>query len=121
MFKTILSRLGIKVEVIGLESTEGGFHAANIVELDGKYYFFDTTLETTIYNQYREFNEGNIFLCCAGLGQNEYLQFYIPKVVLPDDLNEGLKPLPNNIALDSIPREVTNGLLITPTKKNPII
>lgn len=41
MFKEILGRLGIKAELVGLLSTDGGrVHMANLVWLDGEYYFF---------------------------------------------------------------------------------
>ena len=64
MFKKVLEKVGVKSEVVGLISNDtGGIHASNIVELDGEYYFFDSTLETSIYKSNSK-NDG-IVLCCA--------------------------------------------------------
>lgn len=74
MFKKILEKVGVKSEVIGLISNDtGSMHASNIVELDGQYYFFDSTLETTVYKA--NSMDGSIILCCAGLGKNDIVNF----------------------------------------------
>lgn len=99
MFKEILKRVGIKVEVIGLLSNENGAeHAANIVELDGMYYFFDTTLESTIYHENSQYTDGKILLCCAGLGIEDYCPYYTPLVVLPSNALDPVRELPENMA-----------------------
>lgn len=111
MFKKILEQVGVKTEVIGLISNESnGMHASNIVELGGKYYFFDSTLESSIYHSCSK--DGNIILCCAGLGKNEYCQYYTPKVVLPDNANDDVKPLPENISENRIPQELVNSFIL---------
>lgn len=117
MFKKILEKVGVKSEVIGLISNDTGrMHASNIVELDGQYYFFDSTLETTIYKA--NSMDGSIILCCAGLGKNEYCQFYTPKVVLPDNPTDNVKPVPENISEYRIPPDIVNDLIIKPSEHN---
>lgn len=117
MFKKVLEKVGVKSEVVGLISNDtGGIHASNIVELDGEYYFFDSTLETSIYKSNSK-NDG-IVLCCAGLGKNEYCQFYTPKVVLPDDPTDNVKPLPEKISEYRIPPEIVNSFIIDSSKHN---
>ena len=117
MFKKILEKVGVKSEVIGLISNDtGSMHASNIVELDGQYYFFDSTLETTIYKA--NSMDGSIILCCAGLGKNEYCQFYAPKVVLPDNPTDNVKPVPKNISEYRIPSDIVNSLIINPSEHN---
>lgn len=117
MFKKILEKVGVKSEVIGLISNDtGSMHASNIVELDGQYYFFDSTLETTIYKA--NSMDGSIILCCAGLGKNEYCQFYTPKVVLPDNPTDNVKPVPENISEYRIPPDIVNNLIIKPSERN---
>lgn len=117
MFKKILEKVGVKSEVVGLISNDtGGMHASNIVELDGQYYFFDSTLETTIYES--NSRDGSIVLCCAGLGKNEYCQFYTPKLVLPDNPTDNVKPVPTNISEYRIPSDIVNNLIIKPSEHN---
>lgn len=117
MFKKILEKVGVKSEVVGLISNDtGSMHASNIVELDGQYYFFDSTLETTIYKT--NSMDGSIILCCAGLGKNEYGQFYTPKVVLPDNPTDNVKPVPENISEYRIPSDIVNNLIIKPSEHN---
>ena len=117
MFKKVLEKVGVKSEVVGLISNDGGeMHASNIVELDGKYYFFDSTLETSIYKSNSK--NGSITLCCAGLGKSEYCQFYTPKVVLADDPTDIVKPLPEKISEYRIPSEIVNSFIIDSSKHN---
>ena len=114
MFKKILREVGINVEVIGLISNAtGGMHASNVVELDGEYYFFDSTLEGTIYKENGYKTGGEVVLCCAGMGKNEYCRYYTPKVVLPDDPLSSVSTLPNNIADSRIPVDIVNGTITT--------
>lgn len=117
MFKAILQKIGIKAEVIGLTSNESGvMHASNIVELNDKYYFFDTTLEQAIYMENKDKTNGQIMLCCAGLGKKEYCKFYTPEVVLPDNPTDNVIKLPENISNDRIPQELVNSLIIDSKK-----
>lgn len=118
MFKKILEKVGVKSEVIGLISNDtGSMHASNIVELDRQYYFFDSTLETSIYKA--NSMDGNLILCCAGLGKNEYCQFYSPQVVLPDNPLDDIKKIPDNIASNRIPINIVNNLISLSSSISP--
>ena len=103
VFQYLLSEIGIHGDVVILESKEGGVHAATLVELGDESYYFDTTLERTIFEQYSN-NPNRFVFCCAALGQEEYAQFYNPVGVLPKDLNGYLLPMPQNISKESIPK-----------------
>jgi hypothetical protein len=117
MFKMILRKLDINVEVVGLISNDSGeYHAANIVELDNEYYFFDSTLEKNIYIENYNKTKGQLILCCAGLGKKEYLQFYTPNGILPDNPFDDVRDIPGNIALSRIPAKIVNNLIIESKK-----
>lgn len=107
MFQSILSRLGIPVECVGLtvNSETGGFHMANIVFLNGEWYYFDTTLEGTIR---RDNSDKDLVLCCAGLGSEEYCRYYTPQCIVRK--NETCQ-LPGNISTENIPFPVVNSFL----------
>ena len=104
-FQEILERVGVNASCVGLTSKEGGFHMANLVELDGEYYFFDTTLEKTIYDNFKDTNN-DLILCCAGLGKDDYCEYYEPKAIMPKNPLDALSPIPNNIANKRIPQEI---------------
>ena len=117
MFKNILQRVGVNVEILGLISNDTNvMHASNIVELDGEYYFFDSTLEKSIYDENSQ--DGEFYLCAAGLGKNEYCSIYTPEVMLPDDPNGKVLPLPENISDYRIPSDVVNSLIPHDMKNN---
>lgn len=112
MFKKILERVGVKVEMIGLTGKDrDAKHFCNIVELDGQYYFFDSTLETSIYEQNKELSGGRLVLCCAGLGTDEYCELYTPRVLIPDNPLDNVLELPTNIASERIPITVVNSMI----------
>ena len=115
MFKEILKRVGVPAEVICLTSTMGdGDHASNIVQIDGEWSFFDSTLDSSIYENQKQVSGGtpDVILCCAGLGMKDYSQYYTPLLVLPDDLTcGGVLPLPDGIMQDSIPINVVNTVI----------
>lgn len=109
MFQSILSRLGISVECVALISNNGGAHMANIVLLDGTWYYFDTTREGGIP---KEEKNPEISLYYAGLGSGEYHSLYTPECVVRKN---GVCALPQNIATDRIPPLVINGFFKQPT------
>lgn len=108
-FEEILKRVGMDVKTVTLISKEGGTHACNLVNIRGEYYYFDTTLEQTIYNMQKELDpDTELVLCCAGLGKKEYEEFYMPVVIITSEMEtEGI---PNNISEERIPFEIANGL-----------
>lgn len=122
MFQEILRKIGVKVECVGLVSKDDmGHHMANLVELNGEYYFFDTTLEAYIFEEHRKKGH-DLVLCCAGLGTREYCQFYEPKVIMPIDPNDSVKEIPTNISESRIPQILVNEQITEnlPTKGSKI-
>jgi hypothetical protein len=114
MFKKLAQRVGVKAEVVGLISNENGaMHTANLVELDDENYFFDSTLETTIYDANKDKTDGRLILCCAGLGMETYSEYYTPQVILPDNPSDKVMPLPNNISEHDIPNDIVNDMIST--------
>ena len=109
VFKHLLSEIGMHGDVIILESKKGGVHAATLVQLGDDSYYFDTTLERTIFEQHSNNPEKFVF-CAAGLGQEEYGQFYIPAGVLPENLNGHLLPMPQNISHGSVPKIIIQSI-----------
>ncbi len=109
VFKHLLSEIGMHGDVIILESKDGGVHAATLVQLGEDSYYFDTTLERTIFEQHSNNPEKFVF-CAAGLGQQEYGQFYTPVGVLPENLNGHLLPMPQNISHGSVPKIIIQSI-----------
>lgn len=105
MFQSILSKLGIAVETVGLTTEETSLHMANIVLLNGEWYFFDVTLEIAIRNDNLD---QNLVLCCAGLGSQDYCQYYTPQCIVRRD---GLLAVPENISDERIPVQVVNQMI----------
>lgn len=103
VFKHLLSEIGMHGDVVILESKEGVVHAATLVQLGDESYYFDTTLERTIFEQHSN-NPEKFLFCWAALGQQEYSQFYTPVGVLPENLNEDLLHMPQNISQGSVSR-----------------
>ena len=116
MFKKILERVGQKVEVVGLISNQSGaMHASNLALLDGKYYFFDSTLDSRIYEENKQESNGELLLCCAGLGKEDYCKYYTPQVILPESALDNILPLPDNISEGRIPFDLVNNLISSAT------
>lgn len=108
-YKHLLMHSIAEAEVVFLRSrNSGAIHLSNIVKLGKEYYFFDPTLERSIYDDDTwEENKGT--LCCAALGKNDdYFKLYEPLGILPDNMNTGLKPLPENIAEESMSKSLIN-------------
>lgn len=109
VFKHLLSESGMHGDVVILESKEGGVHASTLAQLGDESYYFDTTLERTIFEQQSNDPEKFVF-CCAALGQQEYSQFYNPVGVLPENLNGDLLPMPANISQGSVPKIIIQSI-----------
>lgn len=112
-FQSILERVGVNVKCVALShpgSSEVA-HMANLVEISGQFYYFDTTLEQSIYNDAKHANPGQaLMFCVAGLGREEYEQAYWPVGVVTSDMRA--EPIPDNIANTRIPPVVVNSLLV---------
>ncbi|MDE6284526.1 MAG: hypothetical protein K2M17_02175 [Bacilli bacterium] len=109
-FQEILSRLGMTVECVGLISAKGGMHMANLVLLDGEYYFFDPRNEQALFEK-KNVSADEICLCFAGLGSNEYCEYFKPKVIVPRNIFDEVKEIPDNIAKERIPYIIIEEML----------
>lgn len=116
-FQEILSRLGMNVDCVVLESTQGGIHMANLVLLNGEYYFFDTREEGEFFKSHNLPPE-EIMLCFAGLGSDEYCEFYKPLEIISQNIFEGAKKVPENIATERIPADIIEMMLEPESRKN---
>lgn len=111
--REILSRIGIKAECVGLTSGSNGTgaaHMAVLVELTGKYYYFDPTLERKIWQENAS-DPDNMVLCAAGLGEEEYCRFYTPQAIVPRDAHRNVSALPKNIATHRIPQPIVQSMV----------
>lgn len=108
-YKHLLMHSIAESEVVLMKSKESGsLHLSNIVKLGKEYYFFDPTLEKSIFDD-DTWGENKGTLCCAALGKNDdYFRLYTPVGILPNDMNMGLKPLPENIAEESMSKNLVN-------------
>ena len=107
-FKEILSRIGLDVKNVFMACDNNESHMCNIVNIGGEYYYFDPTLEKTIYDS-DIYNHDNIVLFCAGMGKEDYEQYYKPIGVMDDNFGSDILEMPNNMATKSIPFEMING------------
>lgn len=109
VYKHLLMHSIAESEIVLLKSNESGVkHLANIVKLGKEYYFFDPTLERSIYED-DTWGENKRSLCCAALGKNDdYFKLYTPLGILPENMNDNLKPLPDNIAEESMSKNLVN-------------
>lgn len=106
-FKEVLSRIGMDALCVFVKSKED-VHMCNLVKIGGKYYYFDSTLEKSAYDTYKDdFDE--FVLCAAGLGKKTYEMYYIPIGIMNSNFDDNLLTIPNNIALEDIPIEIING------------
>lgn len=111
--RALFDRIGVKSECVGLKSREtNGMHMAVIAELVGEYYYFDPTLERTIFiaNRGEDAKPEELIVCCAGMGSSEYTTYYEPQCIVNRD-NHGVSPLPENMAIESIPKQIINGVV----------
>lgn len=114
-FKEILSRVGIDTLCVFVQSKED-VHMCNLVKIGGKYYYFDSTLEKSAYDTYKDdFDE--FVLCAAGLGRATYEKYYKPIGIMNSNFDDKLLTIPDNIALEDIPIEIINQGIKEDTKK----
>ncbi len=101
----LLYMKGFDTHIILARSKNSVPHVANIARIGKEYYFFDPTLERSIYEE-QGGNPDDILFCCAALGKDEYSKFYMPVEVLADDLDKPAVPFPTAVADESMPRQL---------------
>ena len=103
VYNYILSKLNMDVKCIACNDEDGNYYLTNLVLVDGMYFYFDPYLEKSVYQDRLAVNENEVFqLCCAGLGKEEYEEFFTPLASL--DLNDPMKEtkIPDNISESSL-------------------
>lgn len=106
----LLYMKGFDTHIILAKSKKGVPHVANIARIGKEYFFFDTTLERSIYVEQGE-NPDEMLFCCAALGKEEYSKFYTPIEVLNEDLDKPAVPFPTAMAEESMPRQLIESVV----------
>lgn len=110
IFSEILNKVGNKVLNVALKDENGEYYIANLVLIGDEYYYFDVTLEHSVFME----NGGelkNFVLCCGALGRGSYEQFFKPMCLIDfhDKLAEN--KLPDNIARLDIDIDLVNKII----------
>lgn len=110
LFNHLLYMKGFDTHIILARSKNGTPHVANIARIGREYFFFDTTLERSIYEEQGE-NPDEMLFCCAALGKEEFSKFYTPIEVLNEDLDKPAVPFPTAMAEESMPRQLVESVV----------
>ena len=110
LFNHLLYMKGFDTHIILARSKNGTPHGANIARIGKEYFFFDTTLERSIYEEQGE-NPDEMLFCCAALGKEEFSKFYTPVEVLNEDLDKPAVPFPTAMAEESMPRQLVESVV----------
>ena len=110
LFNHLLYMKGFDTHIILARSKNGTPHVANIARIGKEYFFFDTTLERSIYEEQGE-NPDEMLFCCAALGKEDFNRFYKPVEVLNDDLDKPAVPFPTAMAEESMPRQLVDSVV----------
>ena len=110
IFSEILNKVGNNVLNVALKDENGAYYIANLVLIGTEYYYFDVTLEHSVFIE----NGGeikNFVLCCGALGRGSYEQFFKPMCLIDfhDKLAEN--SLPDNIARLDIDIDLVNKII----------
>jgi len=106
LFKHLLYMKGFNSHILLSKSRNGINNLSNLVKIGKEWYFFDSSLERSIYGE-----QGEVLYCCAALGAEEYNKFNTPIGVLPENLKKPILPLPTGIADESMPRTLIDGVV----------
>lgn len=110
VFSKILSKLGFDVLNVGCNDEDETFYMTNMVLIDNEYYYFDVTLDQEIYRE-KGLTEDELFLCSAGLGSEEYEQFFTPLCTLDNGSSITKDVMPTNVATTSMDEIYLNKLI----------
>lgn len=123
LFKHLLYMKGFESYIILSKSRSGSLHISNLVKVGKEFFYFDTTLERSIFEE-QAINEDDILFCCAALGKEEYSKLYKPFQILSNNFKKNsMKIMPENISEESMPRHLIESIVkIIPnetTENNP--
>ena len=110
MFSEVLNRVGSNVLNVVLRDENGERYLANLVLIGEDYYYFDVTLEHSVFVE----NGGqikNFVLCCGALGKKSYEQFFKPLYIVDFHTRLPESTLPDNVARFDIDIDLVNKLI----------
>lgn len=108
VLKHLLENAGIESVIVILKSRTGGKHVSTIVKLeDNKYYYFDPTLERSIFEEQAGTPE-ELYLYSAAVGSEEYEKMYKPTKVIAS--KEQTSEIMNNMADKSLSKFLVNSI-----------
>ncbi len=111
VYNYILSSLNMDVKCVACNDEDGNYYLTNLVLVDGKYFYFDPFLEKSVYQERLAANENEVFqLACAGLGSDEYEEFFTPLAVLDVTNSMSDTKMPDNISKNSLDLEFIDKL-----------
>lgn len=109
LFKHLLYMKGFESYIILSKSRTGAPHVSNLVKIGKELYYFDSSLERSIFEE-QAINEDDLLFCCAALGSEEYSQFYTPLQVLPENLKKVPMKIPDDVSEESMPRSLIDNV-----------
>ena len=110
IFSEILNKVGNKVLNVALKDESGNYYLSNLVLIGNEYYYFDVTLEHSVFIE----NGGeirNFVLCCGALGRGSYEQFFKPMCLIDFHNKLAENELPDNIARLDIDIDLVNKII----------
>ena len=111
LFKHLLYMKGFESYIILSKSRSGSLHISNLVKVGKEFFYFDTTLERSIFEE-QAINEDDMLFCCAALGKEEYSKFYKPfQILLNNFKKNSMKIMPENISEESMPRHLIESIV----------
>lgn len=102
-FKHLLYMKGFESDIVLTKTKRGEPHLANLVKIGNERFYFDPSLERSIYEEQGQ-NHDELLYCCAALGKDEYSEFYNPIGTLPKKLGTQTLPIPSDVSDESMPR-----------------
>ena len=107
LFSEILNQLGISSYCVILKDSDDKIHVSNLVLIGEKYYYFDLSIERSIY---ADSEDKNFVFCCSGIGKENYEKFFTPLSLLTIN-DDGETKLPENISEEDIDFKLLNEII----------
>lgn len=109
LFKHLLYMKGFESYIVLSKSRTGAPHISNLVKVGKEFFYFDPSLERSIFEE-QAINEDDLLFCCVALGREEYSKFYTPLQILPENLRKPPMPIPEGVSEESMPRSLIDSI-----------
>lgn len=106
-FKILLSKIGIKSDIIAVKEANGYLHNALLVTTTNRFYFFDIECERAIYEKLE--HTSKYFFNMAYKGMQDYSEHRDIMGVFSEDGSHSLLPLPNTVCKESVSKFIIEG------------